>query len=664
MPLILYVLGGTALVFVLMFRGVAWLFRARALTWQRTLAAMILLVLLAMSHIFTPLIYLYPKTVWPPMAPESTPAEIWDYLGKKQGGQYNACIIRDRLWSERGRDWMLTQIPLAILGTPLLVWGLLRGWPFGSRSGEPRAAKVATHGSARWRKAWELKDSLRQVSANKPQAAGIVVGSEAGGAWITKPDVGNPHALVIGATRAGKSRRVIMPTIWTLGHRGESMIITDPKGEIHSHTASWLRAKGYDVIQLDLLHPARGNRWNPLAAVSAAHAAGDTEEASRLAWEAGHILAWGQGTGSDPIWPQAEESLIAAMALATVIEAPPGTKHMSTAYRMLIELGHRGGESLDNWILSLPHDHPARLAYGTAALSESRTRSSIYTGTAAHLRLWGDPGVAWMCSESDHNPADAGVKPTAIFLLMPDEAGARRPIASLYVSQAYGALAGVARKNGGRLPVPVWFLLDEFGNIGKLPGMAEKLTVAAGRGIRFVLAVQSVAQISHVYSDRAAEILLGNCDTWVFLRAADLATAKAISAKAGSYTVKTQTLQKRYGTGLGWGSQGTEAATSRDLLTPDEVLRWEIGQSLLLQAGQYPARLPIADLSRWEAANRAFEPKPAGEPKKAGNVLSWIPPVPDPPPTEAKGAGAKQQQQPQQQGGDATKPVPAMNRVK
>jgi hypothetical protein len=91
-------------------------------------------------------------------------------------------------------------------------------------------------------------------------------------------------------------------------------------------------------------------------------------------------------------------------------------------------------------------------------------------------------------------------------------------------------------------------------------------------------------------------------------------------------------------------------------------LRWQIGESLLLQAGQYPARLPIADLSAWREASKAFEPVQAGEPVKAGHVMSWIPPVPEPPEEEAKdakGAGAKRQQQ----GGDATK-TPAINRVK
>jgi len=616
MPLVLAALAGPLFWFWL----VRWMMRKKILTWQRFLVLHVLLGIALVSFIFTPFIYMAPKTVWPPLQPEMTWADVVNYIAYQAPGDRNprGWYMTLDLYRTRPPAFWLTQLPFMLAAFPLLRWAWRSGWPVNR---DPEAARVATHGSARWRKRNELKSTMQAISCDRPDKAGVVVGSEGKTAWLTRPEAGNPHVLVIGATRSGKSRRVIMPTVWALGQAKESMIITDPKGEIYAHTAGWLRQKGYEVVLLDLLHPARGNRWNPLAAVATAHAAGDTEEAARLAWEIGHILAWGAGPGTDPIWPQAEESLIAALCLATAIEALAEARHMATAYRMLVELGHRGGESLDAWFESMPHDHPARLAYGTAALSESRTRSSIYTGTAAHLRLWGEPGVAWMCAESDHDPSTAGTKPTAIFLLMPDETGARRHIASMYINQAYSALANVARQNGGKLPVSVWFLLDEFGNIGKLPALAEKLTVSAGRNIRFVLAVQAIAQIAHVYGDKAAEIVLGNCDTWLYLRTADNDTARAISQKAGTYTVRTYSIQRRYG-GLG---SGTEGSAARALLTPDEVLRWPSGEALVLQAGQYPARLPLMDLSAWRAASTAFRPAALTGAPKAGDVFTWLP---------------------------------------
>jgi len=611
--------------YVLLFLFLRWLVRKKVLTWQRVLVIMVLLGLVLIDLLFSPLLYMLPKTIWPPLTPEMTWADVVAYLTAKTAtGQTRYELLAFELWQQRPPGFWLAQLPFILAAFPLLRWAWKSGWPV--RHGDPEAARTATHGSARWRRKNELKDTLQLVSQDHPAVAGVAVGAEGKSAWLTNPKVGNPHVLLIGATRSGKSRYVILPTIWVLGQAKESMVVTDPKGELFAHSASWLRDQGYNVIQLDLLSPARGNRWNPLAAVSQAAEEGDLEEASRLAWEIGHVLAWSQGPGSDPIWPQAEESLIASLCLAVAVEAPPEARHMATAYRMLTEMGARGGEGLDTWMEGLPHDHPARLAYGTAALSESRTRSSIYTGTAAHLRLFGDPGIAWMTAVADHNPAEAGEKPTALFLLLPDEAGARRDIAALYVSQTYGALAGVARRHGGALPVPVWFLMDEFGNLGKLPAIAEKLTVSAGRNMRFVLAVQAIAQISNIYGPKAAEVLVGNCDTWLYLRTADVDTAKMISAKAGTYTVKTTSIQQRPGS---WRMpSGTEAATGRALLTPDEVLRWPAKQSLLLQAGQFPARLPLQDLTQWRACAGAFQSKrEAQETSRAGEVRTWIPEV-------------------------------------
>lgn len=500
-----------------------------------------------------------------------------------------------------------------------------RGW-LSAKLGRLRTAAVATHGSARWRTRGEWERTLKRQSMDTPTAAGIVVGSERGNTWTTRPSWGNPHVLLIGATRSGKSRRVILPSIWAIGHARESMVLTDPKGELHTMTAAWLREQGYEVIQIDLLHPTRGNWWNPYTAIEQAREQGDTEEAVRLAWELANVIVSDNGQ-TDPIWPQAEQSLIAALTLAVVCDAPIAARHPATAYRILTELGADGGERLDVWFRTMPSDHPARLAYGTAALSESRTRSSIYTGTAAHMRVFADAGISVMTSTSDHDPASVGAKPTAVFLLLPDEAPARRTVASLYVTQMYSALTLVARQCGGVLPVPVWYLMDEFGNVGKMPEMAGKMTVSAGRGIRWLLAVQDLSQITDKYGRQSASTITGNCDTWLYLRTAETDTARVISAKAGQYTVRTfsQSQQSRQ---PGIVSGLSESATGRPLIMPDEVLRWQQGQSLLLQSGEFAARLPLADLSVSARAAKTFSSANTADVSKAiraATVQTWVP---------------------------------------
>lgn len=254
---------------------------------------------------------------------------------------------------------------------------------------------------------------------------------------------------------------------------------------------------------------------------------------------------------------------------------------------------------LDLFLRNYPDGHPAKTAYGVAGLSSDRLRSSIFTGTAAQLRLWAEPAVAWLNSEHETDPGLVGEHKAAVFLVIPDERATRNVLASMYIAQCYQELADIALKNKGVLDRRVNFLLDEFGNIPAIPDFDKKLTVAGGRNIRFMLAVQSLAQIKAIY-DKQEETIVGNCATWIYLSTADVETAKVLSTKTGQHTVKTENWSTQLTANSG-GSGGSlsESTTGRALLMPDEVMRWEKGNSLLLQTGHNPARLPLIDFTQW-----------------------------------------------------------------
>lgn len=502
-------------------------------------------------------------------------------------------------------------------------------WPSGRpRSkardlGGPEAAGRGQFGTARWRTRKEIARTLTEWRyPGKPPIGGFVVGAGQDKEFTAWLDASEMHCLVLAATRSGKSRRIILPTIWVLAQAGESMIITDPKGELYQMASRYLKRQGYEVILIDLRQPLRGNRWNPLLPVVEAFKRSDIVGASQAAWDIAHIITHQYPHYGDPIWPQAQESLTTALALAVADQAPEEGKHLASAYRMLSELGAGGGEELDGYFRKLPQDHPARSAYGVAVLSEDRLRSSIFTGTAAQLRLWADPEVIYLTAVQDHDMGLAGKTRAAIFIVIPDERQTRDVLATLYLSQAYLALTSEAQKSGGKLPKKVNFLLDEFGNLPAIPAFDKKLTVAAGRGMRFLLAVQDLAQIKARYKE-ASQTITANCATWVYLSTADPETAKVISAKTGQYTVATESYssQVRYAE----HSQGTtEALTGRPLLLPDEVSRWPKGEALILQIGQNPARLPLVDLSSWPVAGE-LKPSPDIDQDKEG--VREIPPV-------------------------------------
>ena len=281
-------------------------------------------------------------------------------------------------------------------------------------------------------------------------------------------DTNDTHTLIIGATRSGKTRRLIFPTIWELGKAGESMVLTDPKGELYERSRDYLKSQGYNIVLLDFRNPRRGNYWNPIHPVAQAVSRGDYSEASEMAWDIAHMVVHQKPHTGDPLWPNGEESVIAAMILLTVLEAPEERfKHMGTAYSILYSLGaaeEDGKLPLNDYIASLPAGHLSKAAYGTALLAPYRTRASFFTGASADLRLWADPSIVHLTSCQDHELNMPGREKTAVFLCIPDEKGTRHVLASLYVDQIYQALVDLATREGGRLPVRVNFLLDEFGN--------------------------------------------------------------------------------------------------------------------------------------------------------------------------------------------------------
>lgn len=478
--------------------------------------------------------------------------------------------------------------------------------------GGPDAAGQGQYGTSRWQDEKEV-DRTTTVwrMGQATEKGGLVLGvkEKKDQAWIVTEDF---HSIIIGATRSGKSRRLVFPTIWQLAHAGESMILTDPKGELHERSADYLKNNGYNVVVLDFREPGRGNRWNPMDPVIQAINSGDLSRAAKEAWSIAHMFVH-QTPGSnkgDQIWNNGAESVIASLILAVAQDAEKDEqKHMTSVYRTLAELGETKkvmmGNSiidvvpLNDYMSSLPADHPARDAFATARLAPERTRGSFYATVSALLRLFSDPALAYLTAKQDHDLKQIGQEKTAVFLIIPDEDTTRHSLAALYVDQAYQALVELANDNKGRIPVRVNNILDEFGNMPTIKDFDTMLTVSGGRGIRWNLILQDFQQLKKAYPD-TYKTIQGNCHTWIYLLTQDAETAKDISIKCGKYTIETDSSSVNM--------RGYEASrgrsmglTGRDLLTTDEVMRWPENKSLVIRSRQFPARLSLPDLSKWPA---------------------------------------------------------------
>jgi type IV secretion system protein VirD4 len=581
------------------------------------------------------------------------------------------------------RAWaVLARHPQGLLAWLVLTLAWAGLWAYMGRDrrggistwGGPPPAGKGQHGTAHWRQPADLGKGFsewRSPKKDRPQPAnpsGILVG-QAGPerAWVLSRD---EHVLLIGSTGSRKSRGIILPTIGVIGAAGkESMILTDPKGQLYAHSAAWLRSIGYGVVRFDLREPALGNRWNPVATVAGALAQGRTDHASARAREIAHVITYSQEyTGTDPIWPQSQETLITALILAVAQgQPPPGglklrepdwvwpageQKHMGSVYASLLA-GGPGGGRVDAWLHHFPPHHPAFEAYGPVCLSVEKTRASILTGAAAQLSLWSDTEIKWLTADQDHDLAGPGKRPTAVFLVIPDDRGARYPLATLYVQQTLQALVQLADENGGRLPVNCNFLLDEFGNLPQIRDFDHTVTVARGRGIRLLLAVQDLAQLKRHYAD-ATQTIKGNCNTWIYLLTADIDTAKEISAKCGQYTTagETYSMPKVYWTSSTVPGHATNTTTlvGRPLVEPDELLRWPEFQALVLQARHAPARLPLPDLSAWSATwPEIQEPTVWPQPEPMEPVPVWRPPLPPEQASPPEPAARPKESRPKQQ---------------
>jgi len=472
-----------------------------------------------------------------------------------------------------------------------------------------------------------------ELAASKagPGPVGLLVGADtlhnplAG--WILERD---EHALVLGSTRSGKTRRLILPTIGIIGTTAqESLVLSDPKGELYDHTADWLHERGYRVWRVDLIRPRPGatQRFNPVAPVwTALHQdPPDLALAAKIARQIAHLIthgAPGSLGGSDPLWINGQISLTAAVILAVADQAPTVTEaNVAAVYRLLVTAGSMDeGTALDAIFEAFDPAHPARLAYSTYQLSQGKTRASIIVTAAAGLQLFGDPEIAWLTAEQDHDLASIAHEPTAVFLVIPHEDASRYMAAGLYVSSLLRSLTDVARRHGGRLPRRVNFLLDGFGNLPPFPDFDQTVAVSAGMGIRLVLVLQNVEQLRKHY-ERVERSIRGNLGTWLYLRTSDLQTAKELAEMIGRYTTHSESTQApKVGwltstTGVGHTSQGL-SLTGRELVTVDELMRWPQDSVLVWQAGYPPARLPLPDLSAWPifqpiAARRPWDPPDA-----------------------------------------------------
>jgi len=410
------------------------------------------------------------------------------------------------------------------------------------------------------------------------------------------------HTLCIGATRSGKTRSVILQSLGLTGLSGESMVLSDPKGELFHYTAPFLQRLGYEIFAIDFKNPEKSHRYNFLQTIIEAVDRDDMATAIDATWDLTSSLV-GEPKG-ERIWNDGEASAIAAAIMSVIYDNKEGDnrkfRNMTNVYFFIAEMCKTINNTMPivEYVKRLPDNHPAKGLIAISEIAPSRTRGSFYTAALSTLRLFANnPSIHAMTSGHDLDVTEVGRKKSAVFIILPDEKTTYYSLASLLVTQIYEQLVKVADGRGGRLERRVDFFLEEFGNFVKIPGFDNKLTVGGGRGIRFALFLQSFAQLEEKYGREVARTIRGNCETWIYLQADDQETRDEFSKKIGNYTVSSYSLSSSQGKHSSPSSSESVNLMSRTLLTPDEVGRIARPYSLVTSRS-FPSVMYAPDLSK------------------------------------------------------------------
>ena len=395
-------------------------------------------------------------------------------------------------------------------------------------------------GYSRWAKESEVKKQLVEVDpeAYTADAAGLVVINNGKKIWV---DNGEAHNIVVGSTGSGKTQAIVFPLVQSLAKRGESMIITDPKGEIYENTANMLRERGYNIVILNFRNPQNGNAWNPLGLPYTLYKEGNTDKAIELLDDLAKNILYDENS-KDPYWENAGADYFSGLALGLFEDAKPEEVNLNSM-NLMSSLGEeRFGGPNNNYIKEYFNGKdPSKPAYinasGTVFTAEE-TKQGVLSTFKQKVKIFSSrDNLSEMLSYSDFDMKEIGRKRTAVFMIVQDEKKTLHPLATIFIKQCYETLIDVAQESAGKLPYRTNFILDEFANMPPLKDVTTMVTAARSRLIRFTFIIQNYAQLTQVYGKENAETIKGNCNI-TYLISSELQALEEISKMCGEVKSK------------------------------------------------------------------------------------------------------------------------------
>ena len=396
-------------------------------------------------------------------------------------------------------------------------------------------------GYSRWAKEKEIKEELSRVEIKQKRSktAGVPLILTKDEMWVDNSEY---HSLVIGATGSGKTQTVILPLVHSLAKARESMIITDPKGEIYEKTSNMLRKKGYQILLLNFRDPQNGNAWNPMSLPYKMYKSGKQDKAIELLDDlALNILYDDSNKNADPFWEKTSADYFSGVALGLFEDAKPEEININSISLATTIGEEKFGAStyIKEYFAAKDPASAAAINASSTIMAPSETKGSILSVFKQKVKLFASrENLSEMLSHSDIDLESIGERPTAVFIVIQDEKKTYHSLVTILLKQIYETLIAVAQRHGGKLPVRTNFLLDEFANMPPLKDVTTMITAARSRAIRFTMIIQNFAQLDSVYGKEDAETIRGNCGNIIYLITTELKALEEISKMCGEVKSK------------------------------------------------------------------------------------------------------------------------------
>ena len=462
------------------------------------------------------------------------------------------CVLNITSVLQEGTPWGLNPFPAFFpkyIVSTLTFWFISVAFLFSTTSsyfftrekGFGYTSEKKEDGYSRWAKEGEIKKAkgVERVPFMDKESkfGGIPLVYDKDAAYV---DDGESHTLVLGATGSGKTAGVINPTMKMLMKARESIIISDPKGEIYEKNSGLLRELGYEIIILNFRDPQKGNCWNPYHLPYKFQKEGNFDKANELLNDLSTNIVV-DGKGQDPFWQDSAASYLTGLSLALFEDAKEEEININSVNLMMTTGEDKYGASnyLKEYFNAKDPASPACVnALGTVN-APNETKGGIVSVLKQKVKtLAVTKNLSEMLSKNDFEMDTIGEKPTAVFMIIQDEKTTYHSLATIFVKQCYESLISTAHKHGGALPVRVNFLLDEFANMPKFKDITTMVTAARSRRIRFLFIIQNFAQIKEVYGDHDAETIRGNCGNLIYLLTGELSALEEISKLCGDKLVR------------------------------------------------------------------------------------------------------------------------------